>query len=42
MRVVGLDHLVLNVKTVDASLTFYRDVLGLEVLREDEFRDIIK
>ncbi len=42
MRVVGLDHLVLNVKNVDASLTFYRDVLGLEVLREDEFRDIIK
>ncbi len=38
MRVVGLDHLVLNVKDIDKSLQFYRDVLGLEVLREDQFR----
>ena len=38
MEVIGLDHLVLNVTNVDASLEFYRDVLGLEALRLDQFR----
>ncbi len=38
MEVVGLDHIVLNVKDVDASLRFYGEVLGLEVLRLEEFR----
>ncbi len=38
MKVVSLDHLVVNVKDVDAALDFYGDVLGLEVLRLDQFR----
>jgi extradiol dioxygenase family protein len=38
MRVIGLDHLVVNVKDMDAALEFYGDVLGLEVLRLDQFR----
>jgi catechol 2,3-dioxygenase-like lactoylglutathione lyase family enzyme len=38
MRVVGLDHLVVNVKDVDTALKFYWDVLGLQVLRLDQFR----
>ena len=38
MKVVSLDHLVVNVKDVDAALSFYGDILGLEVLRLDQFR----
>ena len=38
MRVVSLDHLVVNVKDMDAALQFYGGVLGLEVLRLDQFR----
>lgn len=38
MKVISLDHLVVNVKDVDAALRFYGDVLGLEVLRLDQFR----
>ena len=38
MRVIGLDHLVVNVKDMDAALEFYGNVLGLEVLRLDQFR----
>ena len=38
MRVVGLDHLVVNVKNMDAALEFYGDALGLEVMRLDQFR----
>ncbi len=38
MNVIGLDHLVVNVKDVDAALEFYGGVLGLEVLRLDQFR----
>ena len=38
MQVVGLDHLVVNVKDVDTALKFYGDVLGLQVLRLDQFR----
>ena len=35
--VVGLDHLVLNVADVHRSIAWYRDELGLEVLRLDEW-----
>ncbi|MBM3943515.1 MAG: hypothetical protein FJ316_11480 [SAR202 cluster bacterium] len=38
MRVIGLDHLVVNVKDMDAALEFYGKVLGMEVLRLDQFR----
>ena len=38
MRVVGLDHLVLNVADVERSLAFYLGELGLEPVRVDEWR----
>jgi catechol 2,3-dioxygenase-like lactoylglutathione lyase family enzyme len=38
MAVVGLDHLVVNTRDVEGSISFYRDVLGMEILRLDEFR----
>jgi catechol 2,3-dioxygenase-like lactoylglutathione lyase family enzyme len=39
MHTVGLDHLVLNTRDVEQAVTFYRDVLGMEILRLDEFRE---
>ena len=39
MHTVGLDHLVLNTKDVEMMVTFYRDILGMEILRLDEFRE---
>ncbi len=38
MRVGSLDHVALNVASVDRSLVFYHDVLGLKTERLDEFR----
>ena len=38
MRVVGMDHIVVNVSDVEEALQFYGGVLGMEVLREDQFR----
>lgn len=38
MRVTGMDHVVLDVADVERSTAWYRDVLGLEVLRLDEWR----
>jgi catechol 2,3-dioxygenase-like lactoylglutathione lyase family enzyme len=38
LRVVGLDHVVLNVADVERSLTFYCDALGLAPERVDEWR----
>ncbi|WP_030055529.1 MULTISPECIES: VOC family protein [Streptomyces] len=38
MRVVALDHLVLNVADVERSLAFYTGLLGLEPVRVDEWR----
>ncbi len=38
MKISGFDHLVLRVDDLDAALTFYTDVLGMEPLRVDEFR----
>lgn len=38
LQIAALDHIVLNVKDVDASLHFYTDVLGLTPERVDEFR----
>lgn len=37
MRVLGLDHVVLNVADTRRSIAWYRDELGLEVLRMDEW-----
>jgi catechol 2,3-dioxygenase-like lactoylglutathione lyase family enzyme len=38
VRVNGFDHVVLNVTDVEASLTFYCDLLGLAAVRVDEWR----
>jgi extradiol dioxygenase family protein len=38
MKVKGLDHVVIKTEDVDRLLEFYRDVMGLDVLREEEFR----
>jgi catechol 2,3-dioxygenase-like lactoylglutathione lyase family enzyme len=38
MHVVGLDHVVVNTQDVEQAIYFYRDVLGLEILRLEEFR----
>ena len=39
MRVIGFDHVVLICRDVEASLGFYGDVLGLETIAVDEWRD---
>ena len=38
MHVVGLDHVVVNTQNFEQAMHFYRDVLGLELLRLEEFR----
>ena len=38
LRVIGLDHVVLNVADVERSLAFYCDELGLAPERVDEWR----
>ncbi|HEX2384245.1 MAG TPA: VOC family protein [Acidimicrobiales bacterium] len=38
MKVVGIDHVVLTVPDVEAVVEWYRDELGLEVLRLEEWR----
>jgi catechol 2,3-dioxygenase-like lactoylglutathione lyase family enzyme len=38
IRVRSLDHLVLRVRDLDASLRFYRDLLGLTAENEAEYR----
>lgn len=37
VNVVGLDHVVLNVADTRRAVAWYRDALGLEVLRFDEW-----
>ena len=39
MRVTEIDHVVWNVPDVEAVLAWYRDELGLEALRVQEWRD---
>ncbi len=38
LTVAALDHFVLRVRDLDASLAFYRDVLGLPIQFLDEYR----
>ena len=38
MSIRGLDHLAITVADMDATLDFYRGVLGAEVLYEDLYR----
>ncbi|QDQ16111.1 VOC family protein [Streptomyces spectabilis] len=38
MRVIALDHIVLNVADVERSLAFYTGPLGLEPVRVEEWR----
>jgi catechol 2,3-dioxygenase-like lactoylglutathione lyase family enzyme len=38
MHVVGLDHMVVNTQDLERAIHFYREVLGLEILRLEEFR----
>lgn len=38
MRVIALDHLVLNVADIERSLAFYTGLLGLEPVRVEEWR----
>jgi len=38
VRVIGFDHIVINVSDVERSLAWYCDVLGLEPERADEWR----
>jgi catechol 2,3-dioxygenase-like lactoylglutathione lyase family enzyme len=38
MAVIGIDHIVVNTRDVERAIGFYRDVLGMEILRLEEFR----
>ena len=38
MRILGLDHLVLTVRDMEAALLFYHETLGLPLERLEEFR----
>lgn len=38
MQVVGFDHVVVNTRDIECALVFYRDILGMEILRLEAFR----
>lgn len=38
MRPIGLDHIVITVADVEASLAWYRDVIGLSTERVEQWR----
>lgn len=38
LKIIAMDHIVLNVMDVERSLTFYSEMLGLKPERVDEFR----
>jgi catechol 2,3-dioxygenase-like lactoylglutathione lyase family enzyme len=38
VKAIGLDHVVLNVADVERSVAWYRDELGLEPVRLEEWR----
>ena len=37
MKISGLDHLVLNVDDLEEMMRFYHEILGMEILRLEEF-----
>ncbi len=39
MNFTGLDHIVVNTKDVENAVKFYGDVLGMEILRLEEFHE---
>jgi catechol 2,3-dioxygenase-like lactoylglutathione lyase family enzyme len=39
MSIVGLDHIVVNTRDVDRAIGFYQDILGMEILRLEQFRE---
>ncbi len=38
-RIEGFDHLAITAADPEATMSFYRDVLGAEVLYEDKWRE---
>jgi len=38
MQFMAIDHIAINVESVDRALSFYHDALGLEVERLEEFQ----
>jgi catechol 2,3-dioxygenase-like lactoylglutathione lyase family enzyme len=38
MRITGIDHVVFNVTDAERSLAWWRDLLGLQPVRVDEWR----
>ncbi|MET0146857.1 MAG: VOC family protein [Ilumatobacteraceae bacterium] len=38
MRITGIDHIVFNVADAERSVAWWRDILGLEPVRLDEWR----
>ena len=38
VKIVEMDHIVLRCRDVDSSLRFYNEVLGMEILRLDDFK----
>lgn len=42
MKVLGIDHVVLRVVDLEASLAFYRDLLGCEVERRVESAGLVQ
>ncbi|HEY2387316.1 MAG TPA: VOC family protein [Candidatus Binatia bacterium] len=42
IRIRSLDHFVLRVRDLDASLRFYRDLLGLTAENEAEYRQGVR
>lgn len=38
MKVIGIDHLVINVSDAETAMRWYRDRLGMEPLRYEEWK----
>jgi catechol 2,3-dioxygenase-like lactoylglutathione lyase family enzyme len=38
MKVIGIDHLVINVSDAETAMCWYRDRLGMEPLRYEEWK----
>ncbi|OGX05521.1 MAG: hypothetical protein A2Z88_10490 [Omnitrophica WOR_2 bacterium GWA2_47_8] len=35
IKIIGIDHVAMNVRDIDRSVAFYRDVLGLQVTKRE-------